>query len=121
MATMREDSTSQNLPICQEDRLLADQKYRRELLDLFRQLRINALCNVDYFSAKKNSNQIRFQNSFRVLIDHLDNGIEPGIRNLIAIVHHFDVDPSLPYNGYRSFLRVIQKCCSHILQLTRYK
>ncbi|CAD5117030.1 DgyrCDS5858 [Dimorphilus gyrociliatus] len=120
MAAMREDSAARNLPFCQEDRLLADQKYRRELLDLFRQLRINALCNVDYFSAKKNGNHVRFQNSFRVLIDHLDNGIEPGVCNLIAVAHHFDVDPSLPYNGYRSFLRVIQKCCSHILQLTRH-
>ena len=97
-----------------------DESYRRNLLLLFKTLRSQALSNREYFKDSKNPNDQRFTQTFTRLYDHLDVGIEPSVDELLKVVHRYDCDPKTPANGYRSFIKIIHKCCLHILQLSRH-
>ncbi|KAJ8273472.1 hypothetical protein GJAV_G00101980 [Gymnothorax javanicus] len=53
------------------------------------------------------------------IVEHA-RGIEPVIAGLTAVFHHFDFDPLVPGNGYRSLVKVVHACILHIIQKGRY-
>lgn len=101
-------------------RVEEDEKLRRDLLVLFKNLRAQAISNLEYYQDISGANYERFQSSFRRLYEHLDRGIEPGVEYLLRICHLYDYDSHTPANGYRSMVKVIHKCCIKILGLARY-
>ncbi|KAG5842895.1 hypothetical protein ANANG_G00182610 [Anguilla anguilla] len=46
--------------------------------------------------------------------------LEPVVAGLAATFHHFDFDPLVPGNGYRSLVKVVHSCLFHIIQKGRY-
>ena len=97
-----------------------DECYRRELSILFKNLRMQAISNLEYFKDGKGYHHSKFFASFHHLHEHLDRGIEPSTEYFLRIVHLYDVDCNTPANGYRSIIKVIHKCCLYILQLSRH-
>ncbi|XP_005093044.1 hormone-sensitive lipase [Aplysia californica] len=87
---------------------------------LARELKSLALSNVQYFQNGKQSYHAKFHVSFKLLYEYLDVGIEPSYRELSKHLHLYDFSSSVKGNGYRSLLRIVQKCCLHLLQLSRY-
>ncbi|XP_051999471.1 hormone-sensitive lipase-like isoform X2 [Xyrauchen texanus] len=45
--------------------------------------------------------------------------LEPVITGFAAIYHHFDFDPHIPANGYRSLVKVVRCCLLHIIHKGR--
>ena len=100
-------------------RVESDEKYRRELQLLFKKLRAQAISNIEYFQEGKSASDERFFSSFTKLYEHIEKGLEPGVEYFLGIAHMFDFDYRTPANGYRSIISIIDKCCSHILTITR--
>ncbi|MCJ8745598.1 hypothetical protein PDJAM_G00131930 [Pangasius djambal] len=48
------------------------------------------------------------------------HNIEPVICGFAAIYHHFDFDPHIPANGYRSLVKVVRCCLLHIIHKARH-
>ncbi|XP_027028427.1 hormone-sensitive lipase isoform X2 [Tachysurus fulvidraco] len=46
--------------------------------------------------------------------------LEPVISGFAAIYHHFDFDPHIPANGYRSLVKVVRCCLLHIIYKARH-
>ena len=104
-----------------DDSLVADKKYLLELKQLFRDLKAAAVSNIEYFQKAKGSNNERFFTCFSTLWDHLQSGIEPAITHLLEdVVKNYDCNKEIRANGYRSVVKVVQKCCLHLLQLSRH-
>ncbi|RUS86042.1 hypothetical protein EGW08_006196, partial [Elysia chlorotica] len=87
---------------------------------LSKDLKSIALSNIQFFKSGKQSNHAKFHVLFRLLYEYLDIGIEPTYAELSKLVSEYDYSPEIKGNGYRSLLRVVQKCCLHLLQLCRY-
>ena len=87
---------------------------------LAREIKSIALSNVQYFESGKQSHHAKFHVCFKLLYEYIDVGIEPSYRELAKHLHRYDFSPTVKGNGYRSLLRIVQKCCLHLLQLTRY-
>ncbi|XP_068998457.1 hormone-sensitive lipase isoform X1 [Embiotoca jacksoni] len=54
------------------------------------------------------------------LIKQHARGVEPIVSGFAAVYHHFDFDPHIPANGYRSLVKVLRCCLLHIIQKGRY-
>ncbi len=100
-------------------RIEEDERYRRDLMLLFKNLRAHAISNIEYFKDGKSASDERFHTTFNKLYEHLDRGIEPGIEYFLGIAHLFDFDYRTPANGYRSMINIIERCCNHIMTITR--
>ncbi|XP_062394956.1 hormone-sensitive lipase isoform X2 [Sardina pilchardus] len=46
--------------------------------------------------------------------------LEPVVSGFAAIYHHFDFDPHIPANGYRSLVKLVRCCLLHIVHKGRY-
>uniref|UniRef100_H3CRY9 Hormone-sensitive lipase n=1 Tax=Tetraodon nigroviridis TaxID=99883 RepID=H3CRY9_TETNG len=46
--------------------------------------------------------------------------LEPVVCGFASVYHHFDFDPHIPANGYRSLVKVVRCCLLHIIQKGRY-
>ncbi|XP_028984274.1 hormone-sensitive lipase isoform X3 [Betta splendens] len=46
--------------------------------------------------------------------------LEPVVAGFAAVYHHFDFDPHIPANGYRSLVKVLRCCLLHIIHKGRY-
>ena len=103
-----------------QNRISNDEKYNRELSSLFKNLRAQAVSNLEYFGGQKSANSDKFVTIFTNLYDHLENGVEPAVDYFLRIVHVFDFDAYTPGNGYRSFVKIIHRCCLHTLEVARY-
>lgn len=101
-------------------RIEKDESYRRELTLLFKDLRSLAISNAEYYQDISGPHYEKLFASFNLLYEHLDVGIEPSVDQLIRLSHLYDLDPSTPANGYRSMVKVVHRCCIHLLQLSRY-
>ncbi|KAM8870458.1 hormone-sensitive lipase isoform 2-T2 [Spinachia spinachia] len=55
-----------------------------------------------------------------VLIQGHAHNLEPVVSGFAAVYHHFDFDPHIPANGYRSLVKVVRCCLLHIIQKGRY-
>ncbi|GAB1604851.1 hormone-sensitive lipase-like isoform X1 [Argonauta hians] len=97
-----------------------DKIMKRVLHSIFKELKSCSLSNLEYFRNGKQSYHARMQVAFSLLCEHLKKGIEPQLEILLPHLSNYDVCPEIPANGYRSLLMIIQKCCLHLLQLSRY-
>nr|XP_055066054.1 hormone-sensitive lipase isoform X2 [Misgurnus anguillicaudatus] len=61
----------------------------------------------------------RLVDSMRTIQEHA-RGLEPVIIGFAGIYHHFDFDPHIPANGYRSLVKVVRCCILHIIHKGRY-
>ncbi|XP_042564954.1 hormone-sensitive lipase isoform X2 [Clupea harengus] len=48
------------------------------------------------------------------------HSLEPVVTGFASIYHHFDFDPHIPANGYRSLVKVVRCCLLHIVHKGRY-
>ncbi|CAI5663634.1 hormone-sensitive lipase isoform X1 [Oreochromis niloticus] len=48
------------------------------------------------------------------------HSLEPVISGFANVYHHFDFDPHIPANGYRSLVKVVRCCLLHIIHKGRY-
>lgn len=92
----------------------------RFFTSLIRELKSLAISNIEYFKDGKLSHHAKFHVAFCMLFEYLDLGIEPCYREISQRAHEYDVSPTEKGNGYRSLLRVVQKCCLHLLQISRH-
>ena len=110
------------------DKSAIDDEYRRDLMNLFRELRSHAIALGEYYkdhhSAERRDGaecpRRRMHNAACRLHEHLDHGIQPGVDYLVGVVHVYDVDETIRANGYRSFIFVVERCCQRLLGLVRY-
>ncbi|XP_075907167.1 hormone-sensitive lipase isoform X2 [Nelusetta ayraudi] len=54
------------------------------------------------------------------LIQEHARSLEPVVSGFASVYHHFDFDPHIPANGYRSLVKVVRCCLLHIIQKGRY-
>lgn len=100
--------------------LALDEQYKTELRQLFKDLKTVAVTNLEYFQNVKGANNERFFTCFSTLWDHIESGIEPVTFQLLATASNFDCSELIRANGYRSMVKVIHKCCLHLMQLSRH-
>ena len=115
----RKTKMASSAEVAKSLRIESDEKYRRELQLLFKKLRAQAISNIEYFQDGKSASDERFFSSFTRLYEHIEKGLEPGVEYFLGIAHMFDFDYKTPANGYRSIISIVDKCCSHILTITR--
>jgi hormone-sensitive lipase len=96
-----------------------DELYRRDLSQLIRILRSQAVGNAEYFKGAAGSANERLHASFGQLWNHLD-GVETAVELLLKAAPMFDFSPSQPGNGYRSMVTVVHRCLLRIMTLSRY-
>ncbi|XP_061189140.1 hormone-sensitive lipase-like [Saccostrea echinata] len=87
---------------------------------LFRDLRALSLNNIEFFQHGTSSTHAKFHQSFCMLYEHLDRGIQPSIEQIVPLLPKYDLSADTQANGYRSLLKVVQKCCINLLRLSRY-
>uniref|UniRef100_A0A8C8DQC0 Hormone-sensitive lipase n=1 Tax=Oryzias sinensis TaxID=183150 RepID=A0A8C8DQC0_9TELE len=79
--------------------------------------------NATFFSAGGKVSQAdsakRLVESMKLIQEHA-RSLEPVISGFAAIYHHFDFDPLIPANGYRSLVKVVRCCLLHIIHKGRY-
>ncbi|XP_035278182.1 hormone-sensitive lipase isoform X3 [Anguilla anguilla] len=79
--------------------------------------------NAAFFSGGRKGPQgdaaRRLVEAMTLIQDHA-RSLEPVISGLAAIYHHFDFDPQIPANGYRSLVKVVRCCLLHIIHKGRY-
>ncbi|CAH1797098.1 unnamed protein product [Owenia fusiformis] len=97
-----------------------DVLYGRKLKELFKTLRSSAIDNAEYFQSNSTDTNVKFYKIFCAMHEHLDVGVEPSVEFILNIAHAFDFKPSVPANGYRSVVKIVEKCCLHLVQLTRH-
>ncbi|XP_051920988.1 hormone-sensitive lipase isoform X3 [Hippocampus zosterae] len=79
--------------------------------------------NATYFSGGAKGPQ---NDTARLLVDTMKliqehaRSLEPVISGFAAVYHHFDFDPHIPANGYRSLVKVVRCCLLHIIHKGRY-
>ncbi|XP_073782133.1 hormone-sensitive lipase isoform X4 [Danio rerio] len=61
----------------------------------------------------------RLVDAMTIIQEHA-RSLEPVISGFAAIYHHFDFDPHVPANGYRSLVKVVRCCLLHIIHKGRY-
>jgi hormone-sensitive lipase len=88
--------------------------------NLVRELKSIAISNIEYFKDGKLSHHAKFHVAFCMLFEYLDLGIEPYYREIYQRVSEYDASPDEKGNGYRSQLRIVQKCCLTLLQISRH-
>lgn len=68
--------------------------------------------NAAYFSGgakgPQNDTARRLVDTMKLIQEHA-RSLEPVISGFAAIYHHFDFDPHIPANGYRSLVKVDRK------------
>ncbi|XP_033979822.1 hormone-sensitive lipase isoform X1 [Trematomus bernacchii] len=86
---------------------------------------LHSVCdeNAEFFSGGSKGSQgdaaRRLVDTMKLIKDHA-RGLEPIISGFTQVYHHFDFDPHIPANGYRSLVKVVRCCLLHIIQKGRY-
>uniref|UniRef100_A0AAQ6IPD5 Hormone-sensitive lipase n=1 Tax=Anabas testudineus TaxID=64144 RepID=A0AAQ6IPD5_ANATE len=79
--------------------------------------------NAAFFSGGGKASQgdaaRRLVDSMKLIQEHA-RSLEPVISSFAAVYHHFDFDPHIPANGYRSLVKVVRCCLLHIIHKGRY-
>ncbi|XP_036395571.1 hormone-sensitive lipase isoform X1 [Megalops cyprinoides] len=79
--------------------------------------------NAAFFSGGRKGPQgdaaRRLVEAMTLIQDHA-RSLEPVVSGFTAIYHHFDFDPQIPANGYRSLVKVVRCCLLHIIHKGRY-
>lgn len=65
--------------------------------------------NAAFFSEGAKGSQVdaarRLVEAMKLILEHA-RSLEPVISGFAAVYHHFDFDPHIPANGYRSLIKV---------------
>ena len=88
--------------MCSNFRIKQDEKHKKEILSVFRELKLQALVEVEEFQGLSGDNNVRFYNSFIQLYEHLEHGLEIGVTHILTSVYAYDYNEEIPGNGYRS-------------------
>ncbi|XP_056299835.1 hormone-sensitive lipase isoform X3 [Pseudoliparis swirei] len=79
--------------------------------------------NATFFSGGAKGTQgdaaRRLEDTMKLIQEH-GRSLEPVVSGFAAVYHHFDFDPHVPANGYRSLVKVVRCCILHIIQKGRY-
>ncbi|KAJ8005251.1 hypothetical protein DPEC_G00144700 [Dallia pectoralis] len=79
--------------------------------------------NATFFSGgpagPQGDTALRMVETMKLIQEH-GHSLEPVVSGLAAIYHHFDFDPHIPANGYRSLVKVVRCCILHIIHKGRY-
>lgn len=79
--------------------------------------------NATFFSGGAKGSQgdaaRRLVDAMKLIQEHA-RSLEPVVSGFAAVYHHFDFDPHIPANGYRSLVKVVRCCLLHIIQKGRY-
>ncbi|KAM6909862.1 hormone-sensitive lipase isoform 2-T2 [Xenentodon cancila] len=79
--------------------------------------------NVTFFLGGSKGSQSdaarRLVEALKLIQEHA-RSLEPVIAGFAAVYHHFDFDPHIPANGYRSLVKVLRCCLLHIIHKGRY-
>uniref|UniRef100_A0A182VWX6 Hormone-sensitive lipase n=1 Tax=Anopheles minimus TaxID=112268 RepID=A0A182VWX6_9DIPT len=105
--TGEEATTTTNITEEQQSLMLFD-----TLIDLCRN-------NINYFESDETETGLRLHGAFVGLIDHIEMA-KPLVRTVQGFMHEYDFDPTVPGNGFRSFLAVTECCVKTALKLARY-
>ncbi|XP_059176328.1 uncharacterized protein LOC131956011 isoform X2 [Physella acuta] len=99
-----------------------DERPERLFSLLAREIKSLALNNIQYFQNGKQSYHAKFHVAFSLLREYMDVGIEPSYLELCKHLHNnkYDFSDDVKGNGYRSLLKVVSKCCVHLLHLCKY-
>ncbi|XP_052868424.1 hormone-sensitive lipase [Anopheles cruzii] len=95
------------------------QEQQQQRLMLFDSLIELCRNNISFFESDETETGLRLHGAFVGLIDHIEMA-KPLVRMVHGFMHEYDFDPSVPGNGFRSFLYVVECCVSTALKLTRY-
>lgn len=101
----------------------SDERPERLFSLLAREIKSLALNNIQYFQNGKQSYHAKFHVAFSLLREYMDVGIEPSYLELCKHLlnnNKYDFSDDVKGNGYRSLLKVVSKCCVHLLHLCKY-
>lgn len=69
-----------------------------------------------FFTTDERNGSTTIANSFKQLSENIDT-IKPFVNKLRNICHLYDFDPSVPGNGYRSYVTVVDLFIAHCFKL----
>uniref|UniRef100_A0A2S2NUX5 Hormone-sensitive lipase n=1 Tax=Schizaphis graminum TaxID=13262 RepID=A0A2S2NUX5_SCHGA len=80
--------------------------------------KLKDLCkeNVIYFTNNERNGSTAIANSFEQLFENIGN-IKPLVFELRNVYHLYDFDPSIPGNGYRSYVTVVDLFIAHCIKI----
>jgi len=80
--------------------------------------KLKELCkeNIIYFTNNERNGSTAMANSFEQLFQNIDN-IKPLVFELRNVCHLYDFDPSIPGNGYRSYVTVVDLFIDHCIKI----
>lgn len=79
---------------------------------------LKELCkeNITYFTTNERNGSTAIANSFEQLFENIGI-IKPFVEELRNVCHLYDFDPSIPGNGYRSYVRVVDLFIAHCIKI----
>lgn len=98
-----------------------EENYRRGLIALHRNLRQETLCNVEYYKFAPSDSSQQSQQIYSVfcqLFDHLEN-IDGVLLEILDFAPQYDFN-NQKINGYRSQVKVTQRCLTRLMALVRH-
>lgn len=72
--------------------------------------------NIIYFTTDERNGSTAIANSFEQLFENIGN-IKPLVHELRNVCHLYDFDPSIPGNGYRSYVSVVDLFVAHCIKI----
>jgi len=80
--------------------------------------KLKDLCkeNIIYFTNNERNDSTAIANAFEQLFENIGN-IQPLVFKLRNVYHLYDFDPSMPGNGYRSYVCVVDLFIAHCIKI----
>lgn len=87
-----------------------------ESLFLYDKLRDLCKKNVSYFTTDERNSSTVIANAFEQLFENIGT-IKPLVKKLRSSCHLYDFDSSVPGNGYRSYVSVVDLFIAHCMKV----